>query len=493
MELEIFQFTNKVLDRLDDLKIDLDIASREIEEYFESIFGGVNEGFLNINSRVKSKHSLKEKILRYDYYKKYETVEELYDNLSDLIGVRLECRFVEDETVIYKAVKQCFNTPHENYKGYFYNQSNPNLLLELASKQPKNQKNGIKIYRIDGKYIYNNQSINFELQIKSLVNIFWSEIEHKIIYKNYNYILMDKFYKDIMSSIKNSLTTIDQQLLLISNQFNRNKTTTHKMRKEEVEKLLSKVIYDLFAMRMKSDIGILVDFRKSCDTIVKYVFRDVLGEEDRYNIRLMSAFTRLNEIDNTNISFDSHLIFERELVFEDEFSSILGNFIQEVINMQFQWNLFFRILFHIEPDSNAGDLETFITFYRKRIYDDLDTRELEKNLDVEKCGEILEDLMVRFAEVFAKVNKVELLYDNVIDKISKIFNSVIDAISKNVDSDEIWERDKNIYLQLLELSLLSMLNIRIEATEVLDFLEDIRASEANIPIHKSILKNIDKL
>lgn len=47
----------------------------------------------------------------------------------------------------------------------------------------KNKKNGFEIYRIDGVYEYNDQLFNFELQIKSLVNVFWGEIEHKIIYK----------------------------------------------------------------------------------------------------------------------------------------------------------------------------------------------------------------------------------------------------------------------------------------------------------------------
>lgn len=494
MELEIFQFIHKVLERLDEMKIDLDIASREISEYFEAVLEGTNEGYLNMNSRVKSKHSLKEKILRYDYYKKYQDIDVLYQNLSDLIGVRIECRFVEDETAIYRGIKHHFTIEHEEYKGYYYNSANPHMLLELGSKQPKNQKNGVKIYRIDGKYICNEESINFELQIKSLINIFWSEIEHKIIYKNYNYTIADKFYKDIMSSIKNSLTTIDQQLLLISNQFDRVGTTNSKMRKGQVEKLLSKVIYDLFAVRMKNDIGILVDFRKSCDTIVKYVFREVLEtEERRYNATLIMAMDRLSDIDNANISFDDKLKFERELNLEDEFNQIIGTFIKGVMNEEFQWNLFFRILFHIEPDNNAGDLENFIAFYKQRISNNLDIEELERRFPKETIDLMMEDLMVKFAKIFIKVNKVELLYDNIIEQIIKIFNRVLEEVNKNVKVYKDWENDKNIYLQLLELSLMSMLNINIEATEVLDFLEDVRNSDANINIHKSILKNIDKL
>lgn len=497
MELKIFQFVDEVLDKLEDMRIDLEIASREIEVYLEEIVDHNNEGYLNINSRVKSKQSLKEKILRYDYYRKYSGSKEiLFNSLSDLIGVRIECRFIEDENAIYRVLKKQFNVASEDYPGYYYRSNNGNVLLEVASRQPQEQKNGLKIYRIDGKYIYNEQTINFELQIKSLVNIFWSEIEHKVIYKNYNYIIADRFYKDIMRSIKNSLTTIDQQLLLISNEFERADATSYKTRKDQLEKLLSKVIYDLFSIRMKNNIGVLVDFRKSCDTIVKYVFREGLAEDEdiyNYNTTLVDALNRLNAIETQDIDFNKEITFERELIFEDEFSQILGNFMKDCINEDFQWNLFFKVLFEIEPYNNARDFENFIKFYKDSIQNSIQTTSLLSNFSEDETNDIIDNFMIRYAEIFTKINLVGSLYDHMISQLAKIFNNVIEAISRNLSSFEEWEREKDIYLQLFEFRVLSIFNIDIEATKVLDFLDEVRRSESNIEIHKSILKYIDKL
>ena len=494
MELEMFGFINEVLTHLDSMKINLDIANRELEHFFEQMLEHNNEGYLNINSRVKSKHSLKEKILRYDYYTKYKTPEHLFDNLSDLIGIRLECRFIGDESSIHKLIRKHFNVPSETYEGFFSPESNPNILLELSSKQPKNQKNGMKMYRIDGKYLFDGRCINFEVQIKALVNIFWSEIEHKVIYKNYNYIIADRFYKDIMSSIKNSLTTIDQQLLLISNQFDQGDMANHTGRKMQIEKLLSKVLYDLFALKIKESIGILVDFRKSCDTIVKYVFRNVLREsEDNYNETMTSAFSRLNEIESKEIDFTSEIVFKRKCNLKDQFSNKIAYFIQDVINDEFQWNIFFRILFEIEPDCNAGDLEKFITFYKDRFYNSVNLKSIEKKLAKEEALSIMNDLMNKFGDLFIKINTVELFYDNVIEQIISILNSIIDTISKNISTYEEWEKERELYLRLFELRISSVLDLDVEALEVMDFLEDVRKSESNIEIHKSIVKYIDKL
>jgi Region found in RelA / SpoT proteins. len=116
---------------------------------------------------------------------------------------------------IYHDIISLFNIEKEN--GYFTNPLNESIYLNLGEKQPQIQKNGFEIYKIDGKYIKNDISVNFELQIKSMVNIFWSDIEHKVLYKNYNYMIIEDFFRDIMSSIKDNLSMIDRQLMLIYN------------------------------------------------------------------------------------------------------------------------------------------------------------------------------------------------------------------------------------------------------------------------------------
>ena len=90
----MFSFIDDVTEYLENIKNDLEIVSKDIEVYFEEIILSNNEGYLNINSRVKSGSSLREKILRNNYYKKYKTSEELISNLSDLIGIRIDRKSV---------------------------------------------------------------------------------------------------------------------------------------------------------------------------------------------------------------------------------------------------------------------------------------------------------------------------------------------------------------------------------------------------------------
>lgn len=494
MELKLFNFIEGALTTLEEMKPYLEEVSEELEEFFEDFLEETKRGYISIESRVKSSKSLKEKIIRNHYYQKYETKEMLFENVPDIIGIRLGCKFIEDEADIYKGLKKYFTEKCEE-EGYFYSLKNPCVVLDFNGKQPQEQKNGMKIYRIDGKYITQSGTVNFEMQIKSLVNIFWSEIEHKIIYKNYNYVIEDKFYKDIMKSIKNSLTTIDQQLLLISNQFTQDGNKKYNAtREEQLEKLISKIIYDIFAERMKESLGVLVDFRTSCEAIVRYVFRNALDSDlERYNNNLLIGLEKIRQIDRSNINFRDRIEFERKPVFKNEYTAILGEHIMHYMNEEFQWNLFFRILFQIEMDDNVGDFETFIHYYTDKIYNKIATSKLSYNFSDEETEEIIKKIMLQFIKTFIKINSVDLLYDTVVDQIMKNINSIVDAIYKNVLTYEQWLEENDIYLELLEIRLFMLFNIDIESNKALALLERVRMTKSNIEMPKGMLKYIYKL
>ncbi len=303
--------------------------------------------------------------------------------------------------------------------------------------------------------------------------------------------IADGFFKDIMRSIKNSLSTIDQQLLLISNEFEHGKSNTVETRKSQLEMLLSKAIYDLFAARMKNDIGLLVDFRKACDTLVKYVFRDVdLETSDIYNGVFLTSLNRMGEIDRKEINFNTELVFEKEPAFPDEFSLIIGEHIKSMINVEFQWNLFFRILFYIEPENNAGDLETFIDFYKQRLCKNLDISVLKENFNQDYIDNILDAILQRFAVTFVQINLVDLVYDNYIEQVQSILSRVLDLISLHATNKKEWELRRELFLKLLGLRMLALFDYDIESGVIIEFIDEIRANGLDIELHKSLLRYI---
>lgn len=442
MKLELFDFIDETLELIHSRKDKIGKVADQLEKFFNDSFF-INDHFLNVNYRIKSSESLREKILRHNFYIKYETPENLLDNISDLIGFRIECRFIEDENKIYRDIVKLFKI--DSGDGFYTNPLNSSIMLKLGEKQPQKQKNGFEIYKIDGKYCKDGTCINFELQIKSLVNVFWGEIDHRVLYKNFNYMLTEDFFRDIMSSIKDNLSMIDRQLMLVFDHLKGADASNDLSKKVQLQSLLSKIIHDIYIFKIKEEIGFVLDFKKTTDVIVNYLFmKDNLEETNHHSEKFLRILNRLDEISRNRISFNKYIDFERELIFNDNFSKKIGNGILEIINKDFRWNLFFRIIFEIEERNNCEDLEQFIMFIRDSFSENLDLILKEKDLKG-KEEEIKECIMDSIANNFAIEKDVDYLCDCNIDALNRKIELNLGAIN----SYEDWNNHRDEIINII--------------------------------------------
>lgn len=436
MRLEIFEFIDETISMVDDMRDVLEEANRELEYFFRHMYLKY-DNILNITSRVKTSTSLKEKIFRNNFYLKYDTPLDLINNLSDLIGIRIECRFIQDEIDVYSKVIKEFNIPSE--EGYYFSKDNPYILLNLDDNQPQVQKNGFKIYKIDGKYIRDDMVINFELQIKSLVNVFWGEAEHKVLYKNYKYLLTEDLFRDIMYTLKENLSMVDKQLMILYNHLKELDEANVDKRKEQLEAILSKIIYEIYSDKTKQEFGFVLDYRKSCDIIVSYVLKQNCCSDttdyDNVYLKILSRVDRLREDD---IYLEEYIEFEREINYEDNFCKKIGEAILEVINKDFKWNLFFKIIFQLESGSNAEEFEKFLVFLRDRFLNNLKLSEgLNSRFNEDEKKEITLYIMDLIADSFIKKREIEFINDDNID----CMNNKINVILRKVMSYEMWKEN----------------------------------------------------
>ena len=203
MELDLFQFIEETIKLYDLHEASFIYAETVLCDFFEQLEKEVSSDVVAVHSRVKSRESLREKLLRNKFYLQYKDPLTAIQSLSDIVGVTLECRFIRNEAELYHALQRDFSAPNED--GYAICLQNPDILLNLGMPQPQLQRNGYAIYRVDGKYRFNDLYIGFELQIKSLVHRFWSEIEHEVVYKNQEMVRNARFMKEMLSSIRDSL------------------------------------------------------------------------------------------------------------------------------------------------------------------------------------------------------------------------------------------------------------------------------------------------
>ncbi|TCK99720.1 ppGpp synthetase/RelA/SpoT-type nucleotidyltransferase [Natranaerovirga hydrolytica] len=447
-KLDLFNLIEETVDILENNNSLYEKAVLEITSILSGLFVEFEE-LMDVHTRIKSASSLKEKIIRNKLYKLHKKPQELLDNLSDLIGIMLECRFNKNEDEFYQVIKEHFSEVDES--GMYYNSKTPQMLFDLKTKQPQKQKNGHGIYRIDGYYVIEGEKVNFELQIKSLVNKFWSDIEHKVIYKNNVYIDNSGYIMEMLSAIKGNLVGIDKMLQLVNDQI-KEKSVEKRKGHIDFERAIAKLISDTFIAKMSESIGFTVGFKKICDLISSYIvnkYKDlpVTGAQAAF----LDLANRFDEIYSRDINWEEELYLEGEFVGEDRFCQIFGDRLISYMNTDFEWHLFFLILFQIESDNN--NLISFNQFMRtlKNSYSDkLLYKELYKTYDEESAEMIYNDITEFLAFALSATASISII-DSKNEKIIRLIDDIISYIIYNFSSyDDFIKNRRNVQLFILD-------------------------------------------
>ncbi len=135
-----------------------------------------------VSSRSKAPGRLKSKVLRRNAGREvpYQNIEEIYEDIVDLAGVRISLYFPGDRIKTDKLVNEIFNvieTKHfpdeskapnyeKRFSGYWANHYRVTMKEELLDKAQK-------------KYA----DVRIEIQVASVLMHAWSEVEHDLIYK----------------------------------------------------------------------------------------------------------------------------------------------------------------------------------------------------------------------------------------------------------------------------------------------------------------------
>ena len=381
-KIDVFTYIDKAANALDANAVGFSHAADKLTEYLESTFGGI-DATVGVTSRIKTRDSLKEKILRNSLYKEFSP-EQLVFEMHDIIGVRIECRFFKDEAFLYEKIRETFSVDVGD--GFFSPVGKKAIKLKLNTPQPERQKNGFNIYRIDGSVAYAGETYNFELQIKSLVNTFWSEIEHKLIYKNIRYSPADNLMKELLNSIHESLTGVDHQLNLIFDRINGNYLLNQHA---QLESMLTLGLNEVYTAIVKAKTGIDVGISDYSEAVVIYllsassyarnlggiplkkIVRDGIAPESddeddddtNYGGLLINLMEWMRNVDYGSIAIGEKIELPMPTGVDEEVAKVFLN----NINDDFYLNTFFHIFFSLERGNDSQDFTDYIRYYTERI------------------------------------------------------------------------------------------------------------------------------
>jgi len=294
---------------------------------------------VGINNRIKTEQSLKEKLIRKRIYKLTSSPEEMVDYIGDVIGILIECEFVKNEESIYKAIFSDFTKYNEVFA---QSNINPKIFLDISEEQPQLLKNGTTTYKIDGIYKSENKTYKFELQIKSMVKVFWSEVEHSIVYKNNYYMPDDTYVVNTLEAIKQNLFGLDNMLDLINTHTSTINSSSLISNLTLNEKLVKQLISETFNDKIMRAIRIKINIKNVRDLACKFIMREYekLSYEERneHFYLLIERFKQIQKRETLDY------VSNEKIKFENDKYSVSKTCLFDMIQSDFEWDLYFQIL-----------------------------------------------------------------------------------------------------------------------------------------------------
>ena len=182
--------------------------------YFTDIMNGIVEILQNkiklstqptYKSRVKSFNSYYKKILRL----KSDQIEknELLIYLSDMMGIRMICAFLEDINIGLEQIKKVFEIEEVEIKGAEkkfseFGYESIHVLIKIPKElKRKNDSKNKRLPSISDQLVC-------EIQIRTILQDAWAEVEHELIYKT-EFNPFDIPLRRKLASINASLTLAD--------------------------------------------------------------------------------------------------------------------------------------------------------------------------------------------------------------------------------------------------------------------------------------------
>ncbi len=175
-----------------------DKVNKKVCDFIEYNCGENTEHF---KARIKSAESVKSKLEKLGFDK---TLENAVSNLTDIIGVRVICRFLEDVYLVADIIEKQSEFKHIISKDYI--------------KYPKD--NGYRSYHIILEKDIDGIHIPIEIQIRTISQDSWASLEHKLKYKKQisnSYMIKSELKRlaDEMASADVCMQTL-KELIIIS-------------------------------------------------------------------------------------------------------------------------------------------------------------------------------------------------------------------------------------------------------------------------------------
>ena len=191
-----------------------------------------------------------------------------------------------------------------------------------------------------------------------------------------------------MISIKANLSMIDNQLQSVYYHLkNVEDKSNYDSSKIQLKTIVSKMLHDLYSVKIKESTGFVVDFKDCADIIVDYIFsKNKYYNSMKYEDYFVKFLNRLNGANSRTIIIGETFEIANSIEFKNDLCEKFGLGLLDLVNKDFKWNLIFSVIRDIEETEFSEECVLFSEFIVyavvkrvKRAVDDLNISNEDKS------------------------------------------------------------------------------------------------------------------
>ena len=443
MKIPLFQFVDDTIDLFNSKQAAYEYVEGRMKTMLASLFNEKDDSVVLIRSRIKNPDSLREKLIRNRFYMDYPDPIDTLNHVTDIVGITMECRFIRNEAELFQKLFRYYRP----YKGNDYQSiKDENAFLNLKMPQPQTQRNGFTIYRMDGYYLFNGERISYALQIKSLVPNFWSELEHDFVSKNPDFFMYEAFNKDMLGAIRDNLDVVDRQLEIMYNEISmQSRNAQIGMDENGFKVFVAGSVNELVNRKMKESLGFATDFRKCSSSIAQYIYVRDFVNGNHNQIRMIDYLQLLNDLNSETIDFTQQLHLERVYTHVNPFCNIVGSYMETRLNVDFQWHVFFMMIFLLRSGNNLEDFSDFIEIYYRLVVQPAWLDNPLASFSESEAFEIRTTREQIFGDILVEAGSFKMLYEENMYNLMQCFrNHVNEMTEKCHDMNSFREETEQI-------------------------------------------------
>ena len=205
---------------------------------------------------------------------------------------------------------------------------------------------------------------------------------------------------------------------------------------------VARSVNDLVNRKMKESVGFTTDFKKCSATIAQYIYIHEFANGENNREKMIMYLEMLSALSESPLDFSEQINLNRDYHSDDPFIDRLGRYLMSQLNVNFQWHVFFTMLFIIQRENDTEDLRNFCKVIKLLLVQPRWFAGCFAKFEPKQAESVRSDLLEILLDALIDANTIRIIYEDNLYRCMNIFRAFVDRINDRYQTYDAYMNDR---------------------------------------------------